>query len=165
VRSASLCLFVPLVTTVGCVHETATEVVSDDIATAEPPRAVPGETAEVAVAYDGQGDEATSTAEQGPSGWAVVRQGRDPIFFHLGAGYGALGHIDLAACREEGLQPGYVRVRVTFERTGHVVHASVRSMATPSQQALACIGEQLEMASVPRFDGDDVTLSKMFFVN
>jgi hypothetical protein len=147
----------------ACVRETGVEIQSDESAAAEPSAPASGETGEVAVTYDGLADE--GAPEAAPTGWTVVRPGREPIFFHLGAGYGALGHIDLAPCREEGLQPGYVHVRVTFQRTGHVVHASVKSTAAPSQEALACIGEQLEVASVPRFDGDDVTLSKTFFVN
>lgn len=164
-RSAPLCSGILLLAAVGCVHETAIEVQSDDPAPGEPSRTASGETGEVPVTYDGLADEATAPDETVPTAWTGVRPGRDPIFFHLGAGYGALGHLDLSACRDEGLQPGYVRVRVTFQRTGHVVHASIRGAVSPSPEALACIGEQLEVASVPRFDGDDVTLSKTFFVN
>jgi hypothetical protein len=35
----------------------------------------------------------------------------------------------------------------------------------PPEEALDCIGEQLELAMVPVFDGGDVTLSRSFFVN
>ncbi|MBV9949159.1 MAG: hypothetical protein JOZ69_20085 [Myxococcales bacterium] len=87
------------------------------------------------------------------------------MLFRLGAGYGALGRLDLSTCREQGLQPGYVHVRVTFRHSGRVVRAAVESSVAPPQGALDCIGEQLEWAMVPVFDGGDVTLSKSFFVN
>jgi hypothetical protein len=89
----------------------------------------------------------------------------DPVPFRIGAGHGALGRVDLAPCREQGLQPGYVHMRVTFRRDGRVVHASVEAPAPPPPEALDCIGEQLELAMVPVFDGRDVTLSRSFFVN
>src|SRR5271165_4777474 len=34
----------------------------------------------------------------------------DPVFFHLGAGYGALGRIDLDSCRDQGLVPGFLHL-------------------------------------------------------
>jgi len=89
----------------------------------------------------------------------------DPILFRLGAGYGALGHVDLAPCRDQGLPQGYLRLRVTFRASGRVVRAAVETPVAPPAEALTCIGEQLEMAMVPLFEGGDVTLSKSFFVN
>ncbi len=90
----------------------------------------------------------------------------DPVPFRLGAGRGALGRLDLEPCREQGLPQGYLHVRVTFRHNGHVVHAAVESPAAPPNEALACIGEQLQaMAMVPAFDGGDVTISKSYFVN
>ena len=90
---------------------------------------------------------------------------REPVLFRLGAGLGALGHIDLAPCRDEGLQPGYVHVHLTFRHTGRVVRAAVETPIEPPPDALACIGEQIEATFVPVFDGGDVMLSKSFFVN
>lgn len=89
----------------------------------------------------------------------------DPVFFHLGAGYGALGGLDLTACRDRGLPSGYIRVRATFGSSGRVAHAAVESASEPSPEALTCIGEQLEATSVPAFDSQDVTLSRIVFVN
>jgi hypothetical protein len=89
----------------------------------------------------------------------------DPLFFALGAGYGALGRIDLGPCKDQGLQPGYLRLRVTFRGSGRVVRAAVESPVAPPAPALACIGGQLEAAMVPGFEGGDVTLSKTLFVN
>jgi hypothetical protein len=87
----------------------------------------------------------------------------DPLFFSLGAGYGALGLIELAPCQDEGLA-GYVRLRVTFRGSGHVTRAAVESRVAPSPDALSCIGQQLSLATVPVFDGGEVTLSRTFFV-
>ena len=88
-----------------------------------------------------------------------------PIFFSLGAGHGALGRVDLSTCRDRGLPAGYLRIRATFRPSGHVAHAAVESAAEPPQEALECVSEQLEDTSVPPFDGEDVSLSKIVFVN
>jgi hypothetical protein len=89
----------------------------------------------------------------------------DPVLFRIGAGYGALGLVDFAPCREQGLDKGYLHVRVTFRHSGRVVHAIVERPAPPPDEALQCIAEQLQLAMVPVFDGDDVTLSRSYFVN
>jgi hypothetical protein len=88
----------------------------------------------------------------------------DPIPFRIGAGHGALGSIDLTPCRLDGLQAGYMKMRVTFHRDGRVAHAVVESPLPPTQEALDCIAEQLESATVPTFDGRDASLTKRFFV-
>ena len=87
-----------------------------------------------------------------------------PVFFRLGAGYGAVGRVDLGPCRERGLDPGYVRMRVTFAGNGSVAHATVESPTPPPPDAIACISERLQAASVPSFEGGEVTLSKSVFV-
>jgi hypothetical protein len=89
----------------------------------------------------------------------------DPVFFHIGAGYGALGRLDVLPCRDRGLPAGYLRIRATFRPTGHVAHAAVESPERPPEDALTCIGELLEATSVPPFDGGDVTLSRIYFVD
>jgi hypothetical protein len=89
----------------------------------------------------------------------------EPVLFRLGAGYGALGQVDFAPCREQGLDKGYLHMRVTFRHSGRVVHAIVERSAPPPEEAMHCIAEQLQAAAVPVFDGDDVTLSKSYFVN
>ena len=94
-----------------------------------------------------------------------VRRTPDPVFFRMGAGYGVLGRLDLAPCRNEGLPAGYLRLRVTFHVTGRVVRAAVESATPPPSEALECISEQLEFAMVPAFDGGEVTLSKSYYVN
>ena len=78
---------------------------------------------------------------------------------------GDLDRVDLAVCRDQGLQAGYLHLRVTFQESGRVVRAAVESPTVPPPEALACIGEQLKLAMVPGFQGGDVTLSKSFFVN
>jgi hypothetical protein len=117
---------------------------------------------DVVVSYEGAG-------KVGPDDPASLPPARrplpDPVFFRLGAGYGALGRIDLSPCRDQGLEPGYLHLRVTFRSSGRVVRAAVERPAPPPSEALLCIGEQLQMAMVPGFDGGDVTLSKSVFVN
>ncbi|MDP9148547.1 MAG: hypothetical protein M3O36_01190, partial [Myxococcota bacterium] len=93
------------------------------------------------------------------------RAAPEPAFFHLGAGYGALGQVDLARCRDQGLQRGYLRMHVTFHTSGRVARAAVEAPVAPPAEALTCIGEQLEAALVPEFGGREVTLSRSFFVN
>jgi hypothetical protein len=88
----------------------------------------------------------------------------DPVRFQMGAGYAALARVDLADCRETGLQPGYVHVRATFTRVGYVVRASVASTAAPPPRALDCIAAQLRQTGVPAFDGSEAKLSKTYFV-
>jgi hypothetical protein len=145
----------------GCVHEGVAEFeVEPERPAAEPEPTI---TRDVEVAYDGPGDE--TPVPNALALWPSGRPPPDPVLFRLGAGLGALGHIDLAPCREEGLQSGYLHMRVTFQHGGRVVRAAVQTPTEPPATALACISEQLEVASVPSFDGDDVTLSKSFFVN
>ncbi len=142
----------------GCLHEG--DLSPEEPDTADPPEA-PVQARNVELQYGGEDDTAdvVTQAPEPPS-----RARREPVPFHLGAGYGALGHVDLRACREQGLQPGYLRMHITFRDDGRVVHAAVESGEAPPDEALACIGQQLKMAMVPAFDGDDVSLSKSFFV-
>jgi hypothetical protein len=91
-----------------------------------------------------------------------VRPG--PTFFLIGAGYGAVGRIDLTPCRDRGLDPGYVHLHVTFGVGGSVARAVVESPTQPPADALACVADLLAAASVPAFEGGDVTLSKSLFV-
>jgi hypothetical protein len=145
----------------GCVRQTTREIWAGTDLTATDSAGDRGEVREVVVANDGPGEEPSE-----PVGLALgASPGPDPVFFRLGAGYGALGEVDLASCRQQGLPPGYLHMRVTFRHSGRVVRAAVESSVAPPREALACIGEQLEMAMVPVFEGGDVTLSKGFFIN
>ena len=100
-----------------------------------------------------------------PVGWRGDRQPRDPVFFHIGAGYGALGRVDVVPCRDRGLPAGYLRLRATFRPSGRVAHAAVESPERPPEDALTCIGELLQATTVPPFDGGNVTLSRIYFVD
>lgn len=158
--ATSIALLFLLALVPACVH---VEAMSDLMP--EPERAAdspPPVVRDVEVTYD--------DAEEGSSepGVVVPVQGRpppDPVLFSLGAGHGALGRVDLGPCRQQGLPSGYLHLSVTFRHSGRVVRAAVASPAEPPSEALACIGEQLEVALVPVFDGDDFTLSRSFFVN
>jgi hypothetical protein len=144
----------------GCVHE-------DALAEPEPDWDRWGAPAEEVVVREVvvENDEPTAEPQAYLPASPKDRPAPDPVPFRLGAGRGALGRVDLGACREQGLPVGYLHVRVTFRRTGRVVHAAVESPEAPPPEALSCVGEQLEAALVPAFDGGDVTLSKSYFVN
>ena len=144
----------------GCLHEPGGDLDADYAATPDPQPA-PVVQREVTLVYDGDGDPAPVAALPASP---RDRPPPDPVPFRIGAGHGALGHVDLGPCRELGLPAGYVRMHVSFRRDGHVSHATVESPTPPPQEALDCVGEQLEGALVPRFDGRDATLSKSLFV-
>jgi hypothetical protein len=151
-----------LVLPTGCVHRALIEFNAEP--TAEESPAPPGEVRQVEVASDEPVEEAPhAIVATPPATHGLVPA--DPPLFRLGAGYGALGQVDLTPCREQGLPAGYLHMRVTFRHSGRIVHAAVESPVPPPNEALACISEQLELAMVPIFVGDDVTLSKSFFVN
>jgi hypothetical protein len=150
-----------VVPTTGCLHQENTNEIEPDSEPAA--ESEPVVVREVVVSYAGAGEAPAPAVFLPPS--PRDRPRPDPIPFRLGAGRGALGLIDLAPCREDGLPPGYVHMRVTFQHSGHVVHAAVESATAPPPDALECIGEQLEAAMVPVFDGSDVTLSRSYFVN
>jgi hypothetical protein len=165
-RSAPLSLVLVLFTTAtGCVLEPAMPLEPAEQAPYEP-IAEPTTTRDVVVSYD-----SPAPAEEPPD--VVVAPAPapprfyppDPALFRIGAGYGVLGQIDFAPCRDQGLEKGYLHMRVTFRHSGHVVRASVERPAPPPDEALACIAQQLQVAMVPVFDGDDVTLSRSYFVN
>jgi hypothetical protein len=110
----------------------------------------------------------TINPDDGPppseGGRAPMQRPLDPLPFAIGAGYGALSHVDVAGCRERGLPSGYVRLHATFTRDGYITHASVTSPTAPPASALDCIADQLRLAGVPAFDGHDARLSKTYFV-
>ena len=160
---SSFPLAVPLLSlAAGCVHQTTTELVTADAPSAAATE--PRETRSIELAYDKPIDDASESVAAASSA-PPASHPPDPVLFHLGAGYGALGRVDLAPCRDQGLQVGYLHMYVTFRVDGRIVRAVVESPVAPPPDALACIGEQLKLASVPVFDGGDVTLSRSFFVN
>jgi hypothetical protein len=157
-------VLLPVLLTTGCVRQTTREFEADVAHLPDDSVRESSETREVVVGST----RSEQPAEEPTPGQSVPHSSLlppEPTLFRLGAGYGALGQIDLAPCRNQGLSPGYLRVRVTFQHNGRVARAAVESVVAPPSEALACIGEQLEAAMVPVFDGVDVTLSKSFFVN
>jgi hypothetical protein len=157
-------VLLPVLFTTSCVRQTTREFETD---VAQLPSDSARESSEIREVVVGAAR--PEQPAEGPTTGQNASQTRllppEPALFRLGAGYGALGQIDLAPCRNQGLSPGYLRVRVTFQHNGRVARAAVESVVAPPTEALACIGEQLEAAMVPVFDGIDVTLSKSFFVN
>jgi hypothetical protein len=158
VRTDTLFWGIALLSTVGCVHEPELDL--DEATSAYAPAPAPVVRREVSVAWEGAGAPEAPLLPASPRD----RPAPDPVPFRIGAGHGALGQVDLAPCRAAGLDPGYVRLRVTFHHSGHVVHAAVESPTPPPQDALDCIADQLQVATVPRFDGREATLSRSLFV-
>jgi hypothetical protein len=160
VRTSILSFALLGLTTAGCLHEG--DFGPEEPDTADPPQAAVQER-NVEVQYGGE-DDTADVVTQAPEPPPQSKR-REPVPFHLGAGYGALGQVDLHSCRDQGLQAGYLRMHVTFRDDGRIVRVAVEAGDAPPDEALACIGQQLKMAMVPAFDGDDVSLSKSFFVN
>jgi hypothetical protein len=170
----ALGLLVGLGLTAGCVRPQVNEV---DFDPTPPAPHEPTVTRDVTIGDDDDSDEsdesgASADAPPPPQSrpkvlvWSPIRLGpREPVLFRLGAGLGALGHIDLNPCRDQGLPSGYVHMHLTFRGTGRVVRAAVETPMAPPPEALACIGDQIQATMVPVFDGGDVNLSKSVFVN
>jgi hypothetical protein len=170
----------PLLAAAGCMNRAyleGLEAAAEPGEGAEPPAApvavqfAVGEAPDEATPDEATPDEATpDEATPRRSAAAVPSRNADrplpePVLFRLGAGHGALSLVDLRPCRDVGLPPGYLRMRVTFRPSGHVLRAAIESDAPPTPAALGCVGDQLELAMVPAFDGEDVTLSRIFFLN
>jgi hypothetical protein len=134
-KSVAVVSFLALMT--GCVRPGPQSLSAENTALAEP-APPPQQTRTIDLTEDPADDAQPVVVEQ-----ARTPRSSDLAFFRLGAGFGVLGRVDLAQCRVEGLSPGYLHVRVTFHDDGRVVR----------------------VASVPVFDGDDVTISRSFFVN
>ena len=147
----------------GCLHEPDADLDGESVAFVYTPPSEAVVSSDVTVASPGP--EVQETAVPLLPASPKDRPPPDPIPFRIGAGHGALGLVDLEPCRQAGLDPGYVHLRVTFHRNGRVVHAVVQSPAPPPPAALDCVGEQLQAAAVPEFDGRDATLSKSIFVD
>jgi hypothetical protein len=155
-RRALLVLPAVLSTVTGCIHEPA--VAPASVQDGPPPVAEALAEAQLTVFTDDAPPVPQAARIEAP----VIKP--DPVRFRIGAGYGALARVDLAQCRERGLQAGYLRVRATFTHVGYVARASVASPALPPPAALDCIADQLRLTGVPSFDGDDARLTKTYFV-
>jgi hypothetical protein len=142
----------------GCLHEPDAEL---ETAVYEPPPEVVVRR-DVTMKWDRSGEPAQAAPLLAAS--PRDRVVPDPVPFRIGAGHGALGTIDLAPCRAEGLPAGYLAMRVTFHRDGRVAHAVVEGPVAPPVEALDCVAEQIQGATVPVFDGRDASLTKRFFV-
>jgi hypothetical protein len=145
-------------TATGCLHEPDAEVET----AYQPPEPEPVVRRDVTMPWARSGEPMPAAPVLAAS--PRDRPPPDPVPFRIGAGHGALGSIDLAPCRAEGLPPGYLAMRVTFHRDGRVAHAVVEGPVPPPQEALDCVAEQIEEATVPVFDGRDASLTKRFFV-
>lgn len=157
--------FALLLLATGCVHPQSTEEYEPDSEPAAAPEPVVSRDVVIGADDPVEPPSASAVSSAPVLVWSEVRLPPDPVLFRLGAGLGALGHIDLGTCRDQGLPPGYVHMHLTFRRTGRVVRAAVETPVAPPPEALACIGEQIESTTVPVFDGGDVSLSKSVYVN
>jgi hypothetical protein len=161
-RSAYLAPFVLLpLFAAGCLEEPPPQV--PETAEEAPPPREPTVVSPVSMAR-ARGGAKLAASDGVPRASDADRIRPAPVFFRLGAGYGAVGQVDLGPCRAKGLDTGYLRMRVTFAGDGTVARATVESPTPPPPAALACVSEQLRTASVPSFEGGDVTLSKSLYV-
>jgi hypothetical protein len=87
-----------------------------------------------------------------------------PTHFDLGSAYGALGHVDLEACKTEGLAPGYGRVLLAFEPDGTPAHVAVQMPAGSAPSATRCVVEAFRGVRVAPFDGAPVNVRRQFYV-
>ena len=149
----------------GCVHAEDVNEQWVDSTPAAPPEVTVER--DVEIGAEESADPADAPPPAGVLVWSPIslRRPPEPVLFRLGAGLGALGHIDLSPCRDQGLGAGYVHMHLTFRNTGRVVRAAVETPTAPPPEALACIADQIEDTVVPTFDGSDVMLSKSVFVN
>jgi hypothetical protein len=144
----------------GCLHEPDVDLDASAYAPAPPPEPVVRR--DVTMKWDRSGEPLPTAPLLAAS--PRDRPPPDPVPFRIGAGHGALGMIDLAPCRAQGLPSGYLAMRVTFRRDGRVAHAVVEGPVAPPEEALDCVAEQIQGATVPVFDGRDASLTKRFFV-
>ena len=154
-------LLLPALLATGCLHEPDADLESG-YQPADESSAEPVVQRDVTVRWE-------RADPQTPAGPVLAASPRDrprpdPIPFRIGAGHGALGTIDLAPCREQGLPGGYLRMRVAFRHDGHVAHAVIEGPVLPPQEALDCVAAQIEDTTVPPFDGRDASLTRRFFV-
>ncbi|HEY3819898.1 MAG TPA: hypothetical protein VGL81_22185 [Polyangiaceae bacterium] len=159
IRAFSAVTVLPALLATGCLREPDLEAYTPDW---EPPAETVVQR-EVTLKWQHADDEAPPPAPllaASPRDRVVP----DPIPFRIGAGHGALGTIDLEPCRAKGLPSGYLAMRVTFHRNGRIAHAVVEGPVAPPDEALDCVAEQIQSATVPVFDGRDASLTKRFFV-
>lgn len=84
--------------------------------------------------------------------------------FDLGGAYGALAHVDLSACKSDGLAPGYGRVEVAFAGDGSARDMHVALPAGSPEPARACVETAFRQVRVAPFDGAQVTVRRSFYV-
>jgi hypothetical protein len=84
--------------------------------------------------------------------------------FDLGGAYGAIAHVDLGACRAQGLAAGYGRVEVGFAGDGSTRDLHVALPAGSPDGARACVETAFRQVRVAPFDGAQVTVRRSFYV-
>jgi hypothetical protein len=87
-----------------------------------------------------------------------------PTKFDMGGAYGALSHVDLAACKEQGLRAGYGRVLLGFEPDGRPVGVSIEMPAGSTPEARSCVEQAFRTVRVAPFEGAPVNVRRAFFV-
>jgi len=84
--------------------------------------------------------------------------------FDLGGAYAALAHVDLDACKVQGLAPGYGKVRIAFDHGGAASSVRATLPSGSSAAAQACVEAAFKQVQVARFDGTQATVRRAFFV-
>jgi hypothetical protein len=84
--------------------------------------------------------------------------------FDLGGAYGALSHVDLDACKAQGLPAGYGRVEVAFVADGSSRDLRLALPDGSPEPARACVETAFRQVHVAPFDGAQVTVRRSFYV-
>jgi hypothetical protein len=117
-------------------------------------------------AYDGApaGPVVISDQPGLPADEADHRVEHAPARFDLSAAYGAVDHVDVDACKADGLAAGYGRVVLGFVSDGAATGVALALPAGSSPDARACVEAAFRRVRVAPFDGAAVNVRRPFFV-
>jgi hypothetical protein len=88
-----------------------------------------------------------------------------PRAFDLGGAQSTLAAVDVAACKSEGLTPGYAHATVAFAPDGTVHAVALDLPEGSSPDARTCIESAFRTAHVAPFSGDQVmNVRRSFYV-
>jgi|GEM_PF-6519482 len=84
--------------------------------------------------------------------------------FDAKAARGALGDVDLDACRAAGAPRGYGHALVTFNPSGDISKVVVDDPSGLPVSAVRCIGDELGKTRIKEYKGSAVTVGTTWFV-
>jgi hypothetical protein len=78
--------------------------------------------------------------------------------FDAAVAHEAIAPVDVSSCEAKGAPVGYGHARVTFRPSGIVSRVAIDAPIGMSQEAVACLGDRLGRATVPNFQGGEITM-------